>query len=102
MRRILQFSTLVLILTVIVTPISEAFDHWDPPGLGHDTEFAVFAFVLSLVFVLLVSKLVASLRQIILLLPCLDQLFPNDEPSPSLVVLRISCLSPDTSPPLRI
>ena len=102
MRRILQFSTLVLILTVFLTPISEAFDRWDPAGLGHDTEFAVFAFVFSLTLVLIVSELIAVFRRIILLLRCPGSLLPDCDLSPSTIAFRIWYLFSDISPPLRI
>ena len=101
MRRILQFSTVVLILTVFITPISEAFDRWDPAGLGSDTEFAVFAFVFSLVLVLAVSQLIARLRQI-LLLPFLSVFLSCDELSLPAIFLLIRYTSPATSPHLRI
>ncbi|HUZ04651.1 MAG TPA: hypothetical protein VMU62_04790 [Acidobacteriaceae bacterium] len=102
MRRILQLSTLVLILTVLITPISEAFDRWDPPGLGHDTEFAIFAFVFSLVLVLLVSQLTAMLRQIFLLLPFVNSSSSSNEPFLPTIFFLTRYASPATSPPLRI
>ena len=40
--------------------LQEAFDQWDAPGLSNDTEFAVFAFALSICLVLVVCKLIAS------------------------------------------
>lgn len=101
MRRILQFSTFILILTVLLAPISEAFDRWDPPGLGHDTEFAVVAFVFCMVLVLLVSKLVAMLNLIILLLPLPDALAPDKEALASTTAFHIDHLSTGLSPPLR-
>ena len=102
MRRILQFSAFILILTVLVVPISEAFDRWDPPGLGHDTEFAVIAFVFCIALVLVVSKLVAMLSQIILLLPLPGALVPDKELGSSITSLHIGYLAAGLSPPLRI
>ena len=102
MRRILQFSTFILILTVLLAPISEAFDRWDPPGLGHDTEFAVVAFVFCIVLVLLVSKLVAMRSQIILLLSLPGTLAPDEQAPPSITLFRITYLSAGLSPPLQI
>ncbi len=102
MRRILQFSSAVLILTVFLAPISEAFDRWDPAGLGHDTEFAVFAFVFSMALVLLVSKLMAMLAQIILLLPFPGGLSRDEAPFHAIDFMLLACPPPDTSPPLRI
>lgn len=102
MRRILQFSTFILILTVLLAPISEAFDRWDPPGLGHDTEFAVVGFVFCMVLVLLVSKLIAMLSQSILLLSLPDALVPYKEVPSSTVLFHIDHLPADLSPPLRI
>ncbi len=102
MRRILQLSTLVLILTVSLAPISEIFDNWDPPGLRSDLEFHVIALVLCITLVLLVSKLVAVLEQTILLVPLPDALSPSEEETPLATAFRISYLSAGLSPPLRI
>lgn len=102
MQRILQLSTLVLILTVFITPVSEAFDHWDPPGLGHDTELAIFAFVFSLALVLIVSQLTAMLRQVLLLLPFTQSSASSDEAALPGIFLLARYASPATSPPLRI
>jgi heme O synthase-like polyprenyltransferase len=41
-------------------PLLEIFDRWDAPGLSNDTEYAIFAFVLTLCLLLLVCKLIAS------------------------------------------
>lgn len=41
-------------------PLLEIFDRWDAPGLSNDTEYAVFAFILTLCLLLLVCKLIAS------------------------------------------
>lgn len=71
MRRLLQISTLLLIVTVVAAPISEAMDRWDPPGLGHDTEFALVAFVVCLALVLLVSRLLALRGAVLTLVPAL-------------------------------
>ena len=102
MRRLLQLSTLLLILTVVAAPISEALDRWDPPGLGHDTEFALVAFVLCLALVLLVSRLLALRGQIVSLVPALF-VFSSGESSLSLVpggfVIPPAAAA---SPPLRI
>jgi hypothetical protein len=55
----------LLVLVALVTPISECFDRWDAPGLSNDVEFAVFAVILTLCLVLLVSRLVASLALLV-------------------------------------
>ncbi len=61
MRRLLQLGTLCLFLAVFLAPLEECFDHWDLPGIANDTEFAVFALILTLCLVLLVSKLLSVL-----------------------------------------
>ncbi len=48
--------------TALLTPIMEAMDHWDPPGLDNDTEMRAFAFVLLLSLIVLVSKLLATIQ----------------------------------------
>lgn len=65
MRRLLQLGTLLLLLVTFVTPLSEFFDRWDPPGISNDIEFAVFVFVLALCLVLLVSRMIAVLALLI-------------------------------------
>ena len=102
MRRLLQLSTLILILTVIVAPISEALDRWDPPGLSHDTEFAVFAFVLCIALVLLVSQLVAMAKQTIPLTSEAVLYLRYTLHFPQTVMVRAGCLCTGLSPPLRI
>lgn len=59
MKRLLQFGTMILLISVFV-PCLELFDHWDPPGLSNDTEYGVFALIVILCLVLLVGKLIAS------------------------------------------
>lgn len=50
-----------MLMVTFLTPLSEYFDRWDRPGIANDTEFALFTVILSLVFVLLVCRLVAVL-----------------------------------------
>jgi hypothetical protein len=57
MGRILRLSVTLLILTSLLAPVSEALDRWDPPGLGNDTEMGLFALVLVLCLVIVVSRL---------------------------------------------
>lgn len=102
MRRLLQFGTFIMVLAAIVTPLSEAFDRWDAPGLSNDTEFGIFALVLFLVLVLLVSKLVALRSQIIVLTASPDVLALDEGGIPGNNFLLFSSFSPDTSPPLRV
>lgn len=59
MKRVLQFATVMMLIAAFI-PILEFFDQWDAPGLSNDTEYAVFAFVLSICLVLLVCKLISS------------------------------------------
>ena len=61
MRRLLQLGTLIFVLSTILVPVSEFFDRWDAPGISNDTEFAIFALVLVLCLLLLVTKLVSAL-----------------------------------------
>ena len=103
MRRILQFTLLLLTLAAFLTPVFEAIDRWDPPGLDNDTEMRVFTFVLALSLVLLVSKLIAFLE---LIAPTLQSagvsltasrpLFAEDTGSRSATTFEAF------SPPLRI
>ena len=60
MRRLVQLATVLLFAAALLTPIAEYFDRWDSAGLANDTEFAIFAFVLTLTFVLVVCALVAE------------------------------------------
>ena len=61
MRRLLQLGTFLLLLAVVLAPIFEFFDSWDGPGLGNDTEMAVFGLVLLLCLVLAVCKVLCNL-----------------------------------------
>ncbi len=59
MQRLFQLGTLILLATTLLVPLSESLDRWDKPGLGNDTEFHLFAIVLFLALVLLLTRLVA-------------------------------------------
>jgi hypothetical protein len=102
MRRLLQLSTLLLMVTVVAAPISEAMDRWDPPGLGHDTEFALVALVICLALVMLVSRMLAVLGQAISLVAALMAPAFDDRPGPSWSGQRGVLASAAFSPPLRI
>jgi hypothetical protein len=65
MRRLLQFGTLFFVLVTLLAPLAECFDRWDAPGIGNDTEFAVFFLIFALCLVLLVSKLVSALALLV-------------------------------------
>jgi hypothetical protein len=67
MRRLLEVGTLLFVLVTFLAPLAECFDHWDPPGLNDDTEFAVFGLIFILCLVLLVSRLISVLAQSIYL-----------------------------------
>jgi hypothetical protein len=102
MRRLLQFGCLFLLLVTFVTPLSEWFDRWDAPGLSNDAEFAIFALVLTLCLVLLVSRLVSTLALLIrLIAEPHRQPAERSGPMPahSLIAFFVPPLSP---PPLRI
>jgi hypothetical protein len=102
MRRLLQFGTFLLLIATIAAPISEWFDRWDAPGISNDVEFAVFALILTLCLVLLVSKLVAALALVIRL-----ALLPDFQRAEEAAVARRNSLldifvPPMSPPPLRI
>lgn len=65
---LLRCMTMFLLITGLVSPIAELFDHWDPPGLGNDTEMPLFAFVLMLSLILLVCRLLASVATTVTLI----------------------------------
>ncbi|MBS1821639.1 MAG: hypothetical protein JST61_06650 [Acidobacteria bacterium] len=60
MRRLLQFGTLLFLLTMFLAPLSEFFDRWDAPGISNDTELGLFALVAVLCLVLVVCMLLAA------------------------------------------
>lgn len=104
MRRILELGTLLLLLTTLLTPISEMLDRWDPPGLANDTEMHLFALVLLLALVLLVARLLSVLSHRLLALT-------EHGRSPAAAAflhgiaaaqLPILSVPPQFSPPLRI
>ena len=102
MRRLLQFSTIALIVTLTAAPISEALDRWDPPGLGHDTEFALVALVICLALVVLVSRMLAMLGQAISLVAALMVPVFDETPRPAWTHARGMLAFAAFSPPLRI
>ncbi len=107
MRRLLQVCTVIMILVTVLTPLSEALDRWDAPGwdvpgLSNDTEFAIFALVLFLALVLLLSKLVALRNQIVRLVECPALFGGSEECAQWSGPALFSSINPDTSPPLRI
>jgi len=64
-RRLLQFGVLLLSVAAVLTPVMEWFDRWDPPGsFMTDTELSVFALILVLCLILLVSRLLAALLRV--------------------------------------
>lgn len=91
----------MLLLVTFLTPLVEFFDRWDPPGPGNDTEFAVFSFILALVFVLLVSKLTASLASLSGF-TLISQRFQERGSPPREFGACCGVVIPDISPPLRI
>jgi hypothetical protein len=77
MKRLLQFGTMILLISIFA-PGLELFDHWDPPGLSNDTEYGVFAFVVILCLVLLVGKLIAS-EALRFIFTSIRSLLPHDK-----------------------
>lgn len=63
MKRIFQLGLWMLLLTAVVAPVLEYFDRWDAPGLGSDTEFALFALILLVCLLLAVCKLLSDRAQ---------------------------------------
>lgn len=59
MRRLLQAGTFLLVLSAFISPLLEYFDRWDSPGLSNDTELALFAVLVVLCLVLLLSLLIS-------------------------------------------
>lgn len=59
MRRLFQFGAVMMLIGAFI-PLLEFFDRWDVPGLSNDTEYAVYAFILAICLVLLLSKLISS------------------------------------------
>lgn len=102
MRTLLQFATFLLLVATIAAPVSEWFDRWDAPGISNDVEFAVFALILMLCLVLLVSKLMAAVAMAMRLVLLAKLRWMEDAmgtPGDSLATFFVPPISP---PPLRI
>jgi hypothetical protein len=97
MKRLLQLGTWLILLVTLLAPISECFDRWDAPGLGNDSEFALFVLVLSLVFVLLISKLISA---VCLAFGLVVSAFHSGESGPSLAAAESE--QAFVIPPLRL
>jgi hypothetical protein len=102
MRRLLQFGTLMLLLSTFLSPMLEFFDRWDPPGPGNDTEMAVFGTILVLCLVLLVCKLTASLACLVSFISVLRHSLSRGLPVRPSSVVTSSFIPPLSPPPLRI
>jgi hypothetical protein len=59
MKRLFQFATVTMLIGAFYR-LLELFDRWDASGLSNDTEFAVYALLLSICLVLLLCKLISS------------------------------------------
>jgi hypothetical protein len=100
--RLLQIGALLLTLATLLAPISEALDRWDPPGLGNDTEMGVFALILVLCLLLVVSRACSLLRQVVLLIASRGGL-PGQHCSAAFASSFFGFgIVPEPSPPLRI
>jgi hypothetical protein len=97
-RGLLQFGTLMLLLSTFLSPMLEFFDRWDPPGPGNDTEMAVFGTIL----VLLVCKLTASLACLVSFISVLRHSLSRGLPVRPSSVVTSSFIPPLSPPPLRI
>jgi len=100
-KRLFQLGFILLIVATFVAPLAECFDRWDAPGLGNDTEFALFLFVFLICLVLVVAMLVALgalKRQFVSRLVPLRMTFLME----TLVWVMPFPVPPHSSPPLRI
>lgn len=102
MKWVIQLSALLMVLATFLVPLSEYLDRWDAPGIFNDTEFAIFALILTLGLVLLVSKLTSALAVLFVLasFPHLRGSEPSQAASGSHALKLF--LPPLNSPPLRI
>jgi hypothetical protein len=102
MRRLAQLATVLLFLAALVTPVAEFFDRWDSAGLNDDTEFATFAFVLMLTFVLVVCVLLCQLA--LRFVSLVTSLFEgaSDDPRSSFASKHSGFPEPPIAAPLRI
>ncbi len=101
MRRLFQLGFLLLMLGTFVAPLAECFDRWDAPGLGNDTECALFLLVFLICLVLVVALLVALgalKRHFVSRIGPLRMAFVFE----SLLCVMPSLVPPHSSPPLRI
>ena len=102
MKRLVQLGALLIVLATFLVPLSEYCDRWDAPGISNDTEFAVFALIVTLCLVLLVSKLTSALAAPFGLTSVLH-LQPSDPPRTASVGRAPELFVPPLSPPpLRI
>ena len=102
MRRLAQIALLLLFAATILTPIAEYLDRWDPAGFANDTEFAVFAFIFTLTFVLVLCLLLArrALRFSTLLASLLH--VPRVSADAEFTSARTAIADPPLRIPLRI
>jgi hypothetical protein len=100
-RRLLQLGLVLLLMATFLTPITELFDRWDAAGLGNDTEFPLFLFVLFICLVLLVAKLV-SLRALTLQFVSRSVPLPIAFAFADAVSGMLAPVPPHNSSPLRI
>lgn len=100
-RRLLQIGLGLLLTISVLAPIEEYFDHWDLPGLGNDTELAVFLVVLFICLVLVVALALALRAHSRQTVHRLVPLRVRENHVYARFALRLA-VYPDTSPPLRI
>lgn len=92
----------MLLLSVVLTPVFECFDRWDAPGLGCDTEFAVFAILVIVCLLLAVCKLLRE-RAYETDFEELPAEFVDRSAAAPLRLQRLALVViPSVSPPLRI
>jgi hypothetical protein len=101
-KRLLQFGVLILGLAAVLTPLTEFFDRWDPPGPPmNDTELAIFGLVLVLCLVLLVSRLMATLDRLVEIFAVFRRQ-PRHALTLEINMVQVFAVMPHSSPPLRI
>lgn len=102
MRRLLQLATLLFVAAAILAPLAECLDSWDPPGLSSDTEFALFAILLTLCLVLLVASLIAFMALLVQLIARRNARGPDAAGSPAWLTSAFCVRPPPLLHTLRI
>jgi len=102
MKRFFHLGLWCFGLLVVFAPLAECFDRWDPPGIVDDTEFAIFASLLMLGLVILVSRMISmfALRVSLVLVALMER--PAKMHARDLWLIDCQAVSPFPLSPLRI